>query len=451
LLFCVVSTMADPPPPSPTPTVFNTPQQTTAAVNETPPPVAQVAGTSLNLAFQTPSTHHGDSASAVSSRRTFDDGISAMSVGADPPASVVDDSSTQLPRYLLSLAGRNDVGINLGAVLEEEAERGDGGDSDVEGDDTLEHDGAMNDSLLDKDVNSSIEENNAVEDGDENCVILAPEDAVSAPIVMNIPDTPPEWVPPTQKTEQGEPAFAEVDNPGGWSQYIFRPEFGTTAPKQYKRHSLPTGAQPVPANAEGKRIVDDWEFHYKGWDADAGNSDNFGRAGATGEDMFPESRKGQLDGELLEMLGLTKERMVKGDALFFHQLLLPMCDPKMSGINGDTRKAFYSKVETFSNLYAIQIGLGGSYGHKFKNVTLDELVRFDGVVVQDGVKGGSNGAIYRRWVNGADYDSLIQGSIKHTRCWMTPECDVTGKIRSDENMNSRYPNSTRMRAIDEAS
>jgi hypothetical protein len=81
-------------------------------------------------------------------------------------------------------------------------------------------------------------------------------------------------------------------------------------------------------------------------------------------------------------------------------------------------KAFYSKVETtFSNLYAIQIGLGGSYGHKFKNVVIDELVRFNGVVIRDGVKGGSNGAIHRRWMNGADYDSLIQGSIPHTR-WL---------------------------------
>jgi hypothetical protein len=109
--------------------------------------------------------------------------------------------------------------------------------------------------------------------------------------------------------------------------------------------------------------------------------------------------------------------MVKGDALFFHQLLLPMCDPQMSGIVGDARKAFYSKVETFSNLYALQIKLGGSYGHAFKNVLLDELVRFDGVVVRDGVKGRSNGAIYRRWMDGADFDPLVAASITHTR-WL---------------------------------
>jgi hypothetical protein len=136
--------------------------------------------------------------------------------------------------------------------------------------------------------------------------------------------------------------------------------------------------------------------------------------------MFPESRKGALDGTLLETLGLTKERMVQGNALFFSQLILPMCDPKMSGMGADPRKAFYSKVETFSKLYAIQIGLGGSYGPRFKNTVLDELVQFDGVVIPDGFKGGSNGAVHRRWMDGADYDALVPESMTHTR-WLQPD------------------------------
>jgi hypothetical protein len=149
--------MADPPPPSPTPTVFNTPQQTTTAVDNTPPPVTQVALASLTLAFQTPSTLHSAASARTSlaSSRTPDTHDQVAIVAA------IDESSTRLPRYLTSLAGRNDVGVNLSSVLEEEAERGDGGDSDVEGEDAREHDGAMNDSLVDKDVNSSIEETNA--------------------------------------------------------------------------------------------------------------------------------------------------------------------------------------------------------------------------------------------------------------------------------------------------
>jgi hypothetical protein len=74
-----------------------------------------------------------------------------------------------------------------------------------------------------------------------------------------------------QKTEQGEPKFAAVDNPGGWSQYLLCPDFGTTAPRQYKRHIMPMGGQPVPINLEGARIVGDWEFHYQRWEEE-GNS-----------------------------------------------------------------------------------------------------------------------------------------------------------------------------------
>jgi hypothetical protein len=263
--------------------------------------------------------------------------------------------------YLVRLAGQNDHGVNLTNVFEEAAELGNGGDSDAEGDDARDHNVALIASLFDR--MSLLEETGAVEDDIDNSVVLASaarlSTAPSREIHVNIPDTPTDWQPPAQKVDKGEPAFAEVDNPGGWSQFVFRPEFGTTAPKQYKRHSMPTGAQPIPVNLDGKRIVEDWEIFYNGWDE--GVDGNGGQQGATSEDMFPESRKGELNGTLLETLGLTRERMVKGDALFFHQLLLPMCDPTMSGIADDPRKAFYSQVETFSILYAIHIGLGGSY------------------------------------------------------------------------------------------
>jgi hypothetical protein len=83
----------------------------------------------------------------------------------------INDSSLQLPSYLLRLAGRNDLGVNLSNVLEEAAELGDGGDSDVGGDDTHDHDVALNASLLDRMF--LLEETDAVEDTDDNCVILA--------------------------------------------------------------------------------------------------------------------------------------------------------------------------------------------------------------------------------------------------------------------------------------
>ena len=53
-------------------------------------------------------------------------------------------------------------------------------------------------------------------------------------------------------------------------------------------------------------------------------------------------------------------------------------------------------------MYAYSIGLGGSYGHKFNPVKLHDIVHFDGVVVKDGVRGGSVGAMYRQWVDGSE-------------------------------------------------
>jgi hypothetical protein len=110
--------------------------------------------------------------------------------------------------------------------------------------------------------------------------------------------------------------------------------------------------------------------------------------------------------------------MTPGDALLYHQLLLPICDPKHSGIKDDARKPFYSKVERLSNIYAFSIGLGGSYGYAFKTITLDELVHFNGVVVCDGICGGRHGEMYRRWMeNCTDHDDGIDQGLRHER-WL---------------------------------
>ena len=84
--------------------------------------------------------------------------------------------------------------------------------------------------------------------------------------------------------------------------------------------------------------------------------------------------------------------------LFFYQLILPICDTKKSGIDDDPRMSYYSAVERWSYFYAVNLGLGGTYGHSFRNVTAKELLRHDACVVRDGVRGGSGGAIYRRWM-----------------------------------------------------
>jgi hypothetical protein len=69
------------------------------------------------------------------------------------------------------------------------------------------------------------------------------------------------------------------------------------------------------------------------WTNPAGNTF---QSGATQGSHFPESRMGYLDCDLLKRMGLTKTRLLNQDAFFFwHQLLFPVCDPKLSRILDD--------------------------------------------------------------------------------------------------------------------
>ena len=133
------------------------------------------------------------------------------------------------------------------------------------------------------------------------------------------------------------------------------------------------------------------------------------------DNLFPASRKGCLDKETLLKLGLTKKRMMEEDYLFFYQLLLPFCNTSRSGIRNDPRMSFYSEVERWTNAYAADQGFGGSYGHQFKTVKIPELVVFDGVIVRDGVRGGSGGALHRRWMCGSDLDDDIFAAMTYRR------------------------------------
>ena len=95
-------------------------------------------------------------------------------------------------------------------------------------------------------------------------------------------------------------------------------------------------------------------------------------------------------------LGLTTERMLACDALFFYQLILLLCDPAMSEIEDDLRLPYYTKVERFANMSKYKSGLGGLHGHKWVPARARELVNFDGILVYDGVLGSSNGVHHCR-------------------------------------------------------
>jgi hypothetical protein len=296
-------------------------------------------------------------------------------------------------------------------VIEEEAENGDG-DSVGDAMECAELDECLEETLRDRLQVLVKEEGPEVSDCENNGILL--KQGLSPEVAM--PSVPSDWTPPVAKAAKGEPAFESVDNPGKWPEYTYRSKFLKTGTKNYAHHSLPTGARPVPANQQGKRMVDGWEFHYGKWENGPDNLKS--RSGATNTNPFPENRKGRLDYELLKRMKLTKKRIVEGDALFFFQLLLPIGDPKKSGIEDDPRLPYYSEVERWTQKYATSLGLGGSYGHSFKEVMLEELLHFDSVVVRDGVHGGTDGAIYRRWREGeTTFDKDVAKSISHTR-WL---------------------------------
>ncbi len=139
----------------------------------------------------------------------------------------------------------------------------------------------------------------------------------------------------------------------------------------------------------------------------------YSQLGATREDLYPASRKGCLDIDLLKKCGLTKQRMQKGDALFFYQLILPMCDPSKSGIEDDPCMSFYVPASTLTNKYAtVDKQLDGNYGHRWDATNASELVNFDGIVFKN-----KNDNIHDSWCNNDedDYDRCIANAMYHYR------------------------------------
>ena len=90
------------------------------------------------------------------------------------------------------------------------------------------------------------------------------------------------------------------------------------------------------------------------------------------------------------------QRVIRERDLLFYQPLLHLCETTISGIREDKRITYYSEVDKSTNLYAYQVGIGGSYGHRFKPVKLLDLFCHDRCIVRIGVRGGTSGAVYSR-------------------------------------------------------
>jgi len=112
------------------------------------------------------------------------------------------------------------------------------------------------------------------------------------PAPPTIPGAPNGWTPPgppenyrgyLPKLDAGAPLlFSEVDNPGGWSEFVFQPKYATErGRKKYVGHVTPAGAKVLPANDDGIREHDGWRFYYQGWKPDHFDAANFARGTAT--------------------------------------------------------------------------------------------------------------------------------------------------------------------------
>ena len=274
---------------------------------------------------------------------------------------------------------------------------GDGGDSDEEGMEINFHNDAVDP--------SEIEDDNGLDEDD-----------------FGIPGAPSGWQPPppppTHKGYQPKPnsdapaTFEMVDNPGKWNDFMFREKYKNG---KYDGHYTPCGAKVLPADEHGKRSLNGWDFYYDGWSGDDFTNETYVRGSATAQDIKPSDRCGLLDVVLLKKYGMNKETV--SSPLHWHQLLFPICDPNKSGIENDGRMPFFTTANANTNIYSIAAKQwGGGYGHTFSNTEEYELVRWMGVPIRHGARGGTPLTLHYRWCpSDEDYDNKIADAMTLTR------------------------------------
>lgn len=288
-------------------------------------------------------------------------------------------------------------------------QRGDGGNSDEEGDEANEHNDCVNiaarlglngDDIDDLDLDV---DNN----GEQLC---------------SLPGAPHNWLPPQPpatfkgyipKPQSGAPTtFDDVDNPGGWTDFMFQPKYKTN---KYECHLSPTGARVVPASPDGKRIMKGWEFHYDGWNGDDFSRRTYVRGNATAECIKPSDRVGVLDINKLKKFGINSDTM--HSPIHWYQLLLPIADPSKSGIEDDGRIPFFTTARQCTNIYAYgEKNWGGGYSHSYDQVTEMDLVRWAGVPVRHGARGGRPMTLHYRWCKSdPDFDESISNAMTLSR------------------------------------
>jgi hypothetical protein len=102
------------------------------------------------------------------------------------------------------------------------------GDNYNETDIMLDHDDAMIKALEERQEIAAVEEEETVEFSDCNGILL--QKGATGP-ALKLPGAPTNWLAPARKIAKGSPLFLDFNNPGGWDEYTYRPEFATQGKK----------------------------------------------------------------------------------------------------------------------------------------------------------------------------------------------------------------------------
>jgi hypothetical protein len=157
------------------------------------------------------------------------------------------------------------------------------------------------------------------------------------------------------------------------------------------------------------------------------------RFSATREDLFPADRDVKLDITFLKKMRLFKQRMLEYNELFFYQLILPIVDPAMSGIDGNTRMGYYKDVTRNTNMYAFGVkNRGGKNGHVFHPTTAEELLVWNGIVCHN-----INTSIAESWVMNQSntFDQEIMEAM-HFRRWLNIKACLKQNVFWTEKKNT---------------
>eukprot|EP00536_Pseudo-nitzschia_multiseries_P014797 jgi/Psemu1/40171/gm1.40171_g len=245
---------------------------------------------------------------------------------------------------------------------------------------------------------------------------------------VSFPKAPKDFMTPAAKSALGEPPWSTVGNPGLWDQYCIRPKFNPKKEGKYFHHQLPSG-----------RMFNDWDFYYTGWIPEDGKPAYSRRhvlpSMVESELLFPSERKGLLNMRKLKLHGLTKERLILGDALFFYQLLLPLHLDPVDEAEEDPpskRKSFCSEVPRWSSNYS-------SHGHTRKGhyyvgrIALKDVVQFDAIVFLHGALDGRKENICYRWVHSNALYSHKVAQTMRWYCW----CQIKASLKLNCKLKAR--------------